>query len=56
LENTINLKNQNIKNLTESNKNLLSEISLLNVNYNDLKKTNEVKISDLDFSKKELEK
>lgn len=56
LEVNIAKKNDQLKFLTESNKNLLSEVSMLNVNNNDLKKTNEVKVAELDFSKKELEK
>lgn len=56
MENILNMKNQNIKNLTESNKNLLSEIKVLNASNNDFKKTNDIKNSEIEFTKKELEK
>ena len=56
MENILTMKNQNIKNLTESNKNLLSEIKVLNSSNNDFKKINEIKNTETEFSKKELEK
>lgn len=56
LESNIEIKNKNIKTLTDSNKNLINEVSLLNVSNNDLRKTNEIKNSELDFMRKELEK
>ena len=55
-ENILTMKNQNIKNLTESNKNLLSEVRVINASNYDYKITNENKNSELDFTKKELEK
>jgi hypothetical protein len=56
MDNIIAQKNLNIKSLTESNKNLLSEIKVLTVSNQDFKKINEIRNTDIDFSKKELEK
>jgi hypothetical protein len=56
MENIISSKNLNIKSLTESNKNLLSEIKVLSVSNQDFKKINEIRYTDNEFSKKELEK
>ncbi len=56
LENIISLKNSDLKILIESNKNLLGELSIVNANNIDLKKINDSRNLELEFSKKELEK
>lgn len=56
LEKEIATKNQNIKNLIESNKNLLSQIKMLITSNDELKKNSENKTTEIDFIKSELGK